>query len=58
LRREFSGLPIMALTATATPTVKADIRRTLGFGHAAKDFTQTVNRPNLFWEVGPAPRSA
>lgn len=44
--------PIMALTATATPKVQDDIQKTLGM-HNAVTFSQSFNRPNLFYEVRP-----
>ena len=44
--------PVLALTATATPAVAADIRR--AFGIAAADHVQTsFRRPNLSYRVTP-----
>ena len=42
--------PIIALTATATDKVRADIKRNLGIS-GAKDFKSSFNRPNLYYEV-------
>ena len=43
-------IPIIALTATATPKVKDDIIKNLGI-NKAKLFNSSFNRPNLFYEV-------
>lgn len=43
---------IMALTATATPKVQADIQKNLGMMDATL-FKASFNRPNLFYEVQP-----
>jgi len=43
-------IPIIALTATATPKVKDDIIKNLGI-NKAKLFNASFNRPNLFYEV-------
>jgi len=45
-------VPIIALTATATPKVQDDIQKTLGM-HDANVFKASFNRPNLFYEVRP-----
>ncbi|MDR1875992.1 MAG: DNA helicase RecQ [Flavobacteriaceae bacterium] len=45
-------MPIIALTATATPKVQDDIQKTLGMTNA-KIFKSSFNRPNLFYEVRP-----
>src|SRR6266581_978137 len=51
--RTFSPrVPIMALTATATARVQADIAGQLRLGDAAR-FRGTFNRSNLFYEVRP-----
>jgi ATP-dependent DNA helicase RecQ len=42
----------MALTATATPRVREDIKSTLGFSHS-NEFQSSFNRENLFIEVMP-----
>ncbi|QCX00712.1 DNA helicase RecQ [Aggregatimonas sangjinii] len=45
-------IPIIALTATATPKVQEDIVKNLGIPDA-KLFKESFNRPNLFYEVRP-----
>lgn len=50
LRDNFPSVPIMALTATATPRVSVDILQQLGLKNA-KRFIQSFNRPNLKFEV-------
>lgn len=50
VRQQFRGVPVMALTATATENVKVDVIHNLGI----KDcdvFTQSFNRPNLSYDV-------
>ena len=49
---EIGKVPIIALTATATPKVQEDIQKTLGMTDA-KVFKASFNRPNLFYEVRP-----
>lgn len=44
--------PIIALTATATPKVQADIMKTLGM-EEPEIFLSSFNRPNLYYEVRP-----
>jgi len=44
--------PIIALTATATPKVQADIMKTLGMEDPSI-FLSSFNRPNLYYEVRP-----
>ncbi|WP_289063128.1 DNA helicase RecQ [uncultured Zobellia sp.] len=46
------GIPIIALTATATPKVQEDIIKNLGITDAIT-FKASFNRPNLFYEVRP-----
>lgn len=43
-------IPIIGLTATATPKVQEDIIKNLGIGGATL-FKASFNRPNLFYEV-------
>ncbi|MFL2601289.1 MAG: RecQ family ATP-dependent DNA helicase [Flavobacteriaceae bacterium] len=43
-------IPIIALTATATPKVQEDIMKNLGISNA-KIFKSSFNRPNLYYEV-------
>ncbi len=47
-----ADVPVIALTATATPKVQDDIQKTLGMTDA-KVFKESFNRPNLFYEVRP-----
>ncbi len=46
------NLPIIALTATATPKVQQDIQKNLQM-EDAKVFISSFHRPNLFYEVKP-----
>ncbi len=43
-------LPILALTATATPKVQSDIQKSLGM-EGAKIFKTSFNRKNLYYEI-------
>ncbi len=45
-------IPIIALTATATPKVQSDIVKTLGMEKPGI-FISSFNRPNLYYEVRP-----
>jgi ATP-dependent DNA helicase RecQ len=45
-------VPIIALTATATPKVQQDIQKNLGMLNA-NAFRASFNRPNLYYEVRP-----
>jgi len=47
-----SKIPIIGLTATATPKVQEDILKNLGIS-GANTFKASFNRPNLFYEVRP-----
>jgi ATP-dependent DNA helicase RecQ len=47
-----SDIPIIALTATATPKVQLDIIKNLQMGDATL-FKSSFNRPNLFYEIRP-----
>jgi len=49
---KIANVPIIALTATATPKVQDDIQKTLGMNNA-QVFKESFNRPNLFYEVRP-----
>lgn len=49
-------VPVMALTATATPKVQQDIQKNLGMMHANL-FKSSFNRPNLYYEVRPKTES-
>jgi ATP-dependent DNA helicase RecQ len=56
IRQVIAGLgediPIIALTATATPKVQLDIVKNLQMGDATL-FKSSFNRPNLFYEIRP-----
>ncbi len=56
IRQVVAGLgdkiPIIALTATATPKVQLDIIKNLQMGDATL-FKSSFNRPNLFYEIRP-----
>ena len=52
-----SNVPILTLTASATPKVQQDIIRNLNMG-AAKVFVSSFNRPNLYYEVRHKPNDA
>lgn len=45
-------IPLIALTATATPKVQSDIRKNLQMNDAVL-FKSSFNRPNLYYEVRP-----
>src|SRR5690606_28747555 len=49
---KIADVPVIALTATATPKVQDDIQKTLGMNDA-KVYKESFNRPNLFYEVRP-----
>ena len=49
---KIANVPVIALTATATPKVQDDIQKTLGMSNALV-FKESFNRPNLFYEVRP-----
>ena len=46
------GVPVMALTATATPKVQQDIQKNLGMMTATL-FKSSFNRDNLYYDVRP-----
>ncbi|GAB0133651.1 pre-mRNA processing RNA-helicase [Epichloe bromicola] len=52
VRRKFPGVPVMALTATATQNVIVDIKHSLEMANC-QVFSQSFNRPNLYYEVQP-----
>ena len=52
VRRKFPSAVCMALTATATPRVREDIKTSLGFTQS-NEFLASFNRENLFIEVTP-----
>lgn len=50
-RKKIPGVPIIALTASATPVVQQDICEKLDFGKNAKIFRQSFVRSNLSYSV-------
>jgi bloom syndrome protein len=50
--RQFPGVPVIALTATATQLVRTDVVANLGI-QGCRQFSQSFNRPNLSYEVLP-----
>ena len=48
--KQIGQIPVIALTATATPKVQLDIQKNLSI-EQAKVFRSSFNRPNLFYEV-------
>ncbi|UNI14913.1 DNA helicase [Purpureocillium takamizusanense] len=52
VRLKFPEVPVMALTATATQNVIVDIKHNLGMVNC-QIFSQSFNRPNLYYEVRP-----
>lgn len=49
-----SRVPLLTLTASATPKVQQDIVKNLGMENAAR-FVSSFNRPNLYYEVRHKP---
>lgn len=52
IKRIGDNIPLIGLTATATPKVQEDILKNLGITDATT-FKASFNRPNLFYEVRP-----
>lgn len=52
IKRIGDNIPIVGLTATATPKVQEDILKSLGMPEAVT-FKASFNRPNLYYEVRP-----
>ncbi|RNC86906.1 MAG: DNA helicase RecQ [Winogradskyella sp.] len=52
IKRIGDDIPIIGLTATATPKVQEDILKSLGIQNAVT-FKASFNRPNLYYEVRP-----
>ena len=57
VRETFAGIPLLALTATATPRVREDIRAQLEL-RDPRIFIASFNRPNLTYRVVPKARAA
>ncbi len=49
---EIGTAPIIALTATATEKVRADIKKNLGMMNC-HEYKSSFNRPNLYYEIRP-----
>ena len=52
IQRIGESIPIIGLTATATPKVQEDILKNLGM-QDANTFKASFNRPNLYYEIRP-----
>lgn len=52
VKRIGEDIPIIGLTATATPKVQEDILKNLGITNA-RTFKASFNRPNLYYEIRP-----
>ena len=52
IKRIGDGIPMIGLTATATPKVQEDILKNLGMNDV-NTFKASFNRPNLFYEIRP-----
>ena len=52
IKRIGENIPMIGLTATATPKVQEDILKNLGITNA-NTFKASFNRPNLFYEIRP-----
>jgi len=57
LKRQFPGVPILGLTATATQDVVDDVTKMLSIPNAVI-FRAPLNRPNLVYEVHSKPANA
>jgi len=57
VRETFTGIPLLALTATATPRVRDDIRAQLEL-RDPEIFIASFNRPNLTYRVIPKAKAA
>ena len=54
IRKMLPGVPVLALTATATPEVVEDIRRQLGFKEGSHTYQMSFERKNLAYIIRPA----
>ena len=54
LRKAYPEIPVLALTASATPEVRADICRSLRFRNDSRTFTKSFARPNITFVVRTA----
>lgn len=52
VRQQFPGVPVIALTATATNNVIMDVKHNLSMDNCTV-FSQSFNRSNLYYEVRP-----
>lgn len=57
VRQQFAGVPIIALTATATHNVIMDVKHNLSMKDC-KVFSQSFNRSNLYYEIRPKERQS
>lgn len=51
VRELLGSVPVLALTATATPEVASDIAQVLGFGEDARVLSKSFYRPNLSYSI-------
>ena len=54
IRKMLPDVPVLALTATATPEVVEDIRRQLGFKEGSRTYQMSFERKNLAYIIRPA----
>ncbi|KAK0731562.1 P-loop containing nucleoside triphosphate hydrolase protein [Lasiosphaeris hirsuta] len=56
MRERYPGVPVLALTATATENVIADVKHSLRLKDC-QFFSQGFDRPNLYYQLDPVPES-